>query len=42
MTAATHGSACGVFAERMFMLGCAYPFAMIMINEVWALSRIPF
>ena len=21
-----------VFAERMFMLGCAYPWAMIMIN----------
>src|SRR5215472_662123 len=31
-----------VFAERMFMLGCAYPCAKIVINEVWALSRIPF
>jgi len=26
----------------MFMLGCAYPCAKIMINEVWALSGIPF
>jgi len=26
----------------MFMLGCAYPCAKIMINEVWALSRISF
>jgi len=25
----------------MFMLGCAYLCAKIMINEVWALSRIP-
>jgi hypothetical protein len=30
-----------VLAGRMLMPGCAYPCTIIMINEVWPLSRIP-
>jgi hypothetical protein len=30
-----------VFAERMFMPGCAYPCMMIMINQFWPLEPYP-
>jgi hypothetical protein len=40
LTAASHSHADdSVFAERMLMPVCAYPYMMIMINEVWLPGR---